>query len=450
MAKKVLLKDQDNVEVLPITRGELVLDSSGNQAFHSNNFLATDSRPGLTEINYEEVSESNISNTPNEAVKVIQVKSSSDKVYPVTSADAVLVKDDNKVVTLSDTLDYIKLKLPTYLSSSGGKLTGDLESQNILPAADDTYNLGSAFSTWNTVHATTFKGDVVGNVSGSACGILSENIIKTADELDTAYVLNQLKYNVYQGGSTDTIGLKHGDGVILTACWASTMSAVQLALDDSGYNIAFRYKFGSWYNWKKLAFADGTGATGTWPISITGNATGSDVTSKISINTSTTNSYYPLTFVTSAGKGDKELFIDSSTGTLRESTGIRYNPSTKACCCSGGFYELSDKKLKNFGDGVEVDLDKLSKLSKKYFTWKNDEFKAQQIGVSAQEVQELYPEIVNVIDENGTLSVAYDKLSVVALAAIDKLYEEIKTIQNKNSELEDRINKLENFIMHGN
>lgn len=46
MAKKVILKD-DNVEIMPITRGELVLDSSGQQAFHSSQFLATQSQPGL-------------------------------------------------------------------------------------------------------------------------------------------------------------------------------------------------------------------------------------------------------------------------------------------------------------------------------------------------------------------------------------------------------------------
>lgn len=47
MAKKVLLKDQNNEEMLPITRGELILDSSGQKAFHSNQFLATNSQPGL-------------------------------------------------------------------------------------------------------------------------------------------------------------------------------------------------------------------------------------------------------------------------------------------------------------------------------------------------------------------------------------------------------------------
>lgn len=47
MAKKVILKDENNIEILPITRGELILDSSGKQAFHSNEFLATHSQPGL-------------------------------------------------------------------------------------------------------------------------------------------------------------------------------------------------------------------------------------------------------------------------------------------------------------------------------------------------------------------------------------------------------------------
>lgn len=47
MAKKVLLQDWNKNEILPITRGELILDSSGKEAFHSNEFLATTSQPGL-------------------------------------------------------------------------------------------------------------------------------------------------------------------------------------------------------------------------------------------------------------------------------------------------------------------------------------------------------------------------------------------------------------------
>ena len=44
----------------------------------------------------------------------------------------------------------------------------------------------------------------------------------------------------------------------------------------------------------------------------------------------------------------------------------------------------------------------------------------------AQDVQKLYPELVNI--DGDHLSLAYDKLSVVALKAIDELYVLIKDL----------------------
>lgn len=105
---------------------------------------------------------------------------------------------------------------------------------------------------------------------------------------------------------------------------------------------------------------------------------------------------------------------------------------------TSGFYETSDETLKNFSNPINIDLDKLSNLKKNYFTWKNSENKEQQIGVSAQEIRELYPEIVSE-QGDGILTVAYDKLSVIALAAIDKLYQE-------NKDLKERLIALENKL----
>lgn len=94
---------------------------------------------------------------------------------------------------------------------------------------------------------------------------------------------------------------------------------------------------------------------------------------------------------------------------------------------TGGFFETSDKRLKYFCDNIKVDLDKLSELSKKYFAYKNNPYKTH-IGVSAQEIKEIYPEIV---EENkyGYLTVDYSKLSVIALAAIDQLHNRVKTLE---------------------
>lgn len=123
------------------------------------------------------------------------------------------------------------------------------------------------------------------------------------------------------------------------------------------------------------------------------------------------------------------------------SSAVYYSPNVTVkngttLYASGGFYESSDNKLKNFKENIEINFEKLKQLPKKYFTWKSDESDKLNIGTSAQELQKLYPELVSE-DENGLLHVAYDKLSIIALSAIDKLYEEI-------CELKSIINNLQN------
>ena len=109
MAKKVILRDNHNIEVMPITRGELVLDSEGQIALRSTQFLATDSQPGLTSLHYVEVSSDTIPETSPKEVPIIQLKSSSEQVFPVTTTDAVVVNTDNGPDTLTNVLHEIRL-----------------------------------------------------------------------------------------------------------------------------------------------------------------------------------------------------------------------------------------------------------------------------------------------------------------------------------------------------
>ena len=105
----------------------------------------------------------------------------------------------------------------------------------------------------------------------------------------------------------------------------------------------------------------------------------------------------------------------------------------------GGFYETSDERLKNIIKPITVDFDKLAKLRKVYFNWKDNSTKTE-IGMIAQDVQKVYPELVS--ESNGQLSLAYDKLSVISLEAIDILYKENKKLKERIEHLESTVKKI--------
>ena len=123
-----------------------------------------------------------------------------------------------------------------------------------------------------------------------------------------------------------------------------------------------------------------------------------------------------------------------------------YGYFSNAVYATSGFYESSDERLKNILNPVKVNLDELAKLRKIYYTWKDDSKPGIQLGMVAQDIQKLYPELVDVDSETGYLSLAYDKLSVIALEAIDNVYDMIKDLRKENLELKSRLNDLERLV----
>ena len=97
-----------------------------------------------------------------------------------------------------------------------------------------------------------------------------------------------------------------------------------------------------------------------------------------------------------------------------------------------GFFQTSDKRQKNIlGD---LDLNKAYALIDKcqtiLYTLKEDESNKQDIGLIAQEVQEFFPEIVNV-DDKGMLSLDYAKLTVVILKVLKDLIARVSKLEEK-------------------
>ncbi len=122
--------------------------------------------------------------------------------------------------------------------------------------------------------------------------------------------------------------------------------------------------------------------------------------------------------------------------------GIGVTNPTYRLDCSGSIRcvsvnETSDGRYKHSVSQIDNALETVESMRGVTFEW-NDEIEAKpgrQVGVIAQEVEEVLPEVVST-DAEGIKSVDYSKLTAV-------LIEAVKELKAENEDLRDRVNKLE-------
>ena len=126
----------------------------------------------------------------------------------------------------------------------------------------------------------------------------------------------------------------------------------------------------------------------------------------------------------------------------------------------------SDKRLKTFTSNIHNPLDIISNLNGYYYHPNEDALKAgfeneKQIGLSAQEVQSVLPEIVKIApfdmarDDDGNitsksgksyLTICYERLGPVFVEAIKELTEQIKELKEENKTIKKDIECIKNVI----
>ena len=293
-------------------------------------------------------------------------------------------------------------------------------------------NAGHADTATNAGHADTADNATSADFADNATSAETANRAHVANKVVANLTITNGSNSVtYDGSEAKSITITSGTNYELTAdkmsaAWGSnTVSGESLSVtsissknmtNDCGFTIN-----GSSINLVNQSTADAgvkidianDPSAGNTGYEHTGVCTGSD--SKIAVSSSTLPDFANLaTYMDSAGVY----------------TGGRMN-------AAGGFFQTSDARKKDFGSNVEIDFNVLKSIPKKYFEWKDNPEAGQQIGTSAQDLLRVYPSLVNK-DKNGYYSVDYARLSIVALAAIDKLNNKIEELENKIESLERR------------
>lgn len=125
---------------------------------------------------------------------------------------------------------------------------------------------------------------------------------------------------------------------------------------------------------------------------------------------------------------------------FKQLTGAKSGETTGIYFKNCQLFQTSDENLKTFTGEIDINFDNLATIKKGIYHWTDDPNKISDIGIGARSLEALYPEIV---DENdGIKTVAYNRLGVIALAAIDKLHLRVKELETEMKELKAEIRAL--------
>ncbi|SNS99289.1 Chaperone of endosialidase [Ekhidna lutea] len=132
------------------------------------------------------------------------------------------------------------------------------------------------------------------------------------------------------------------------------------------------------------------------------------------------------------------ISMDGQNGNISASGDVSGNTLTS----SDGMVQTSDRRLKKNIADLENPLEKTLKMRGVSYQWKDENMSQRnQIGVIAQEVEEIYPEFVHTNDE-GMKAVNYAQMTAVLIEAIKELNAKVASLENENNNLKASLEEV--------
>lgn len=128
------------------------------------------------------------------------------------------------------------------------------------------------------------------------------------------------------------------------------------------------------------------------------------------------------------------LYVNASNVGIGTTTPDTYKLRVAGQVAATGFIYDSDRNLKKNIKTLDHSLEKILALRGVSFTWREND--TNSIGVIAQEVEKVYPELVTT--SNGTKAVQYGNLVAPLIEAIKEQQARIEILERRISELENK------------
>ena len=114
---------------------------------------------------------------------------------------------------------------------------------------------------------------------------------------------------------------------------------------------------------------------------------------------------------------------------------------------TNGVIQTSDKRQKSSIKDMEYGLNTILKMRPVTYFWKDKPERGRKVGLIAQEVIDLIPEIVNIGDDKDkTMGLNYAELTPILIKALQEQQEEIESFKKENKKLNNRLNEIEELL----
>ena len=386
-----------------------------------------------------------------------------------------------KVSQLTNDVGYVTSSGVTSVATGTGLTGGTITSSG-------TISIDSTYQTYISNGNTAYGYFTNGVANKSAC-LSTDGIIQSQAALDSFHEGHKLKYGIWN--NFKPTGLYYPNGIIIDGGYTGANYGFQIAIDDdSTYKIHLRQKNASgWADWKQIPMGDGTGASGTWGINITGSATsagnatndsdgyainstylkksGGTMTGNLAMGansvtgTAGTIGFYGNFHIDSANGWAMYLNYYDSHDILMVSGGGNVgigtvSPSYKLhvsgdIYATGGVTSLSDARHKTIMGDTKLRVEQIADMPAITYKWIDRRDNDIHVGSIAQNWQRILPEVVSVANDlEGTLSINYGVAAMIASivtakkvvdheARIKALESECERLREENKQLRLKI-----------
>ena len=301
----------------------------------------------------------------------------------------------------------------------GYDATGQADNSVVLGNSDVTA-VYMAEDSGATVYAAdaVFSGTITGDVTGTVSSISNH----TTDELVEGS--NNLYFTDVRAQNAITVTNAGGDGSLAYSAGTITYTGPNASDIQSHFSAGTGVSISS----GTISIGQAVGTSNDVVFNnvtsdLTGNVTG-DVAGNI---TGSSGDFTTLSAVT-ISDGTASL----SNGSL---SGVTDIVTTGSITAGGDLTVLSDARLKANIVSLGSTLSKLLLIDGKSYTMKKDENKKQKIGVLAQDIEKVFPELVS--ESNGVKSVNYQGLVPVLINALKEQQTEIEILKEQQAEIDE-------------